>query len=63
MKPHHAAAWLVRPPLTLPALLLLAAMTLPAACGQLPQIRLSSVFPAGGQRGTSFDVVAAGTDL
>lgn len=53
----RGSAWLF-------GLLLIAAFGVPAACAQLPQIRLTSVFPAGGQRGTSFDVtVAGGTDL
>ena len=33
------------------------------AWSQLPQSRLSSAFPTGGQRGTSFDISVAGTDL
>ncbi len=33
------------------------------ASAQLPQIRLTSVFPAGGQIGTSCEVVVEGTDL
>jgi len=33
------------------------------AWGQLPQSRLSTAAPTGGQRGTSFDVSVAGTDL
>ena len=34
------------------------------ACAQLPQIRITAVFPAGAQRGTSVDVsVTAGSDL
>ena len=38
------------------------ALTAPA-WSQLPQSRLSSAFPTGGQRGTSFDISVAGTDL
>ncbi len=34
-----------------------------AAFAQLPAARLSSVFPAGGQQGQSFDVTIDGTDL
>ena len=34
-----------------------------AAAQQLPRARLTSVFPAGGQQGTTLDVTVAGGDL
>ena len=44
--------------------LLVGLSSLPSvAVAQLPQTRLSSVFPAGGQLGTTFEVTIAGTDI
>ena len=34
-----------------------------AAAQQLPRARLTSIFPAGGQQGTTLDVTVAGGDL
>src|SRR5438874_13139102 len=42
---------------------LIAALMATSAQGQLPVARLSTVFPAGGKVGTTFDVTITGTDL